>query len=68
MLEVTEGLVVVSSLAEENTVGMLEVTAFRKIRNLIPFHVFSILLQIVSKYLLQLACLLSLIREESKFM
>ena len=41
----------VSPLSRESTVGTLEVTDFRVIRDLILFHVFLILFQFASKYL-----------------
>ena len=34
-----------------STVGILDATVFREIKNLIPFHVFLILFQFLSKYL-----------------
>ena len=41
----------VSPLSRESTVGRLDATVFRKIRDLFLFHVFLILFQFLSKYL-----------------
>ena len=35
----------------ESTVGILDATVFREMRDLIPFHVFLMLLHFFSKYL-----------------
>ena len=37
-------------LSRDGAAGTLEATDFREIRDLIPFHVFLILYQFVSKY------------------
>ena len=41
----------VSLLSRESTVGTWDATVFREIRDLIPFHVFLVLFQFLSKYL-----------------
>ena len=41
----------VSPLSMESTIGILDATVFREIRDLIVFHVFLILFQLLSKYL-----------------
>ena len=41
----------VSPLSRESAVGTWEATNFREITDMIPFHVFLILFQFVSKYL-----------------
>ena len=46
------GMFIVLPLSRESTVGALEVTVLREIRDLISFHVFLILFQFVSKYFL----------------
>ena len=51
VLAISLGLVIVSPLSRESTVGTLDATVFREIRDLIPFHVFLILFQFLSKYL-----------------
>ena len=60
--------IIASPLSKESTGGKLDATSFREITDLIPFHVFFILCQLLSKYLLQEACLLFVIRVESKFL
>ena len=52
VLATSYGLVIVSPLSRECTVGTLDATVFREIRDLIPFHIFLILFQLLSKYLL----------------
>ena len=47
----SQGLVIVSPLSRESTVGTLDATVFREIGDLIPFHVFLILFQFISKHL-----------------
>ena len=51
MLSVSYGLVLVLPISKESTVGALEATVLGEIRDVIPFNVFLILLQFVSKYL-----------------
>ena len=40
--EIPKGLVIVSLLLRESTVGTLDAIDFREVRDLIPFHVFLI--------------------------
>ena len=47
----SQGLVIVSPLSRESTVGTWDSTVFREIRDLIPFHVFLISFQFLSKHL-----------------
>ena len=47
---ISQGLVIVSPLSRESMVGTWNATVFREIRDLIPFHVFLILFQFLSKY------------------
>ena len=42
VLAISYELVIVSPLSRESTVGTFDATVFRKIRDLIPFHVFLI--------------------------
>ena len=51
VLAISYGLVMVSPLSRESTVSTLDAIVFREIRDLIPFHVFLILFQFLSKYL-----------------
>ena len=44
--------IIASPLSKESTGGKLDATSFREITDLIPFHVFFILCQLLSKYLL----------------
>ena len=41
----------VSPLSRESTVGIMDATVFREIRDLIPFHMFLILFQFLAKYM-----------------
>ena len=41
----SQGLVTVSLLSNEHTVGTLDATVFRETKDFIPFHVFLILFQ-----------------------
>ena len=50
VLGISQGLVIVSPLSWDSTVYAMESTVFRKIWDLIPFHVFLMLFQFVSKY------------------
>ena len=43
VLVVSYGLVIISPLSRKSTVGTLEATVFREIRDFIPFHVFLVL-------------------------
>ena len=45
MLAISQGLVIVSPLLRESTVGTLDVTGFREISDLIPFYEFLISFQ-----------------------
>ena len=46
-------MAIVTLLSRGSTVGALEATVLREIRDLTPFHVFLILFQFFSKNLLQ---------------
>ena len=51
LLAISQGSVMVSPLSRENTVGTMDATVFREITDVIIFHVFLILFQLLSKYL-----------------
>ena len=50
MLAISKELVIVSPLSRESTVGTLDGTVFRGMRDLIPFHEFLILFKFLSEY------------------
>ena len=50
VLAMSQGSVMVLPLSRESTVGTLDATVFREITDLIIFHVFLILFQLLSKY------------------
>ena len=39
-MQISQALVIVSPLSRETRVGTMEAAVFRKIRDLIPFHMF----------------------------